>query len=299
MTGMTIITGATGSLGLECARALAARAPDARLLFAVRDPARGEAAIAELGLQDRAGADALDLASLASVTAFVARHRAESIDAIVCNAGMQLAGDEPRLSVDGIELTFAVNHLGHFALVDGLLGALAPGARIMVVASDTHDPRKFTGMPHPAYTTCERLAHPAQGETVSGRRRYTTSKLCNVLYAYELARRLAGDERRITVNAFNPGLMPGTGLARDASAFQQLVWDRFLPRLTFLPFVRTPQQSGADLARLTAEETATGAYFDGPRAIRSSRQSYDEETARELWSGSEQLLAAASPGDGQ
>lgn len=132
------------------------------------------------------------------------------IRALVCNAGLQVVSGIA-FTDDGVEMTFGVNHLGHFALVTGILDWLARPARIVVVSSGTHDPSKHTGMPDPRYTCAADLAHPPtdQNTPAEGRRRYTTSKLCNVLFTYELDRRLDHGEQGVMVNAFDPGLMPG------------------------------------------------------------------------------------------
>jgi NAD(P)-dependent dehydrogenase (short-subunit alcohol dehydrogenase family) len=263
-------------------------------VLAVRDPDRGGAAVAELGQPERCTVKQLDLASLASVRQFVAEYPQAGLPptaALVCNAGLQVIS-APRSTDDGIELMFGVNHLGHFALVQGLLGQLTPPARIVVVSSDTHDPSKAIGMPAPRYTSAEELAHP-QGE-FNGRRRYTTSKLCNVLFTYELARRLPDG---ITVNALNPGLMPGSGLARDYGRVQQLAWRFVMPALRILPQVRSTRRSGGDLAALAADpafDGVSGRYYDGRKAIRSSVDSYDAAKALDLWETSERL--AANPG---
>jgi NAD(P)-dependent dehydrogenase (short-subunit alcohol dehydrogenase family) len=140
------------------------------------------------------------------------------VHAVVCNAGLQVVSGSEK-TAEGVEMTFGVNHLGHFALVQGLLDVLARPARIVVVSGGTHDPGKFTGMPAPDYTRAAALAEPTTTtDGAEGRRRYTTSKLCNVLFAYELDRRLGHGAQGITVTAFDPGLMPGSGLARDYSA---------------------------------------------------------------------------------
>jgi NAD(P)-dependent dehydrogenase (short-subunit alcohol dehydrogenase family) len=277
-----IVTGANAGLGLGCTAALL----DAgwHVVLAVRDVARGEAAVRALGRPGASTVAELDLASLDSVRRFVAQ--GWQADAIDCNAGMQLTSSAPVLTADGIEMTFAVNHLGHFALVTGLLGELREGARVAVVASDTHDPAQRTGMPHPQYTSAARLAHPPPDEEMPGRKRYTTSKLCNVLFAYELARRAP----QLRVNAFNPGLMPGSGLARDASRLQQFAWKRIMPALRFLPQVRSTQSSGRDLAALVTSDVS-GRYVDGRKEIRSSRDSYDEAKARDLWETSAALAS--------
>jgi NAD(P)-dependent dehydrogenase (short-subunit alcohol dehydrogenase family) len=181
--------------------------------------------------------------------------------------------------------------------VQGLLDKLAHPARIVVVSSGTHDPSKHTGMPDPRYTSAADLAQPRADQPADhGRRRYTTSKLCNVLTAYELARRLA-DERpggAITVNAFDPGLMPGTGLARDYRGVRAFAWKYVLPALTAVPGlnVHTPGRSAAALARLVLDpglRRTTGRYFSGGRDVRSSRDSYDRDKARDLWDTSVEL----------
>jgi NAD(P)-dependent dehydrogenase (short-subunit alcohol dehydrogenase family) len=240
----------------------------------------------------------MDLASLTSVRAFVENVRAAGLaplHAIVCNAGVQVvSGTE--WTEDGFEMTFGVNHLGHFALVQGLLNELAHPARIVVVSSGTHDPSKHTGMPEPRYTLAADLAQP-RAEQDDGRRRYTTSKLCNMLFTYELDRRLGHGGQGVAANAFDPGLMPGSGLARDYPPLQRLAWRYLLPALRVLPGVRSTRTSGRYLAALTNDarfDGVSGEYFDGLRPIRSSADSYDGDKALDLWETSERLLTHAS-----
>lgn len=199
--------------------------------------------------------------------------------------------DGTKYTDDGIEMTFGVNHLGHFAMVRGLLDQVDAPARI-VVSSGTHDPAKFTGMPKAQYTSAEELAHPVAGEPADGRRRYTTSKLCNVLFAYELDRKLGQGAKGVSVTAFDPGLMPGSGLARDYSAIGKLVWRFVMPVLRVLPNVNSTRTSGRRLAALASDakyDGVTGTYFEGDKAIRSSADSYDQALARDLWETSERL----------
>lgn len=300
-----IVTGANGGLGLACVRALLECDPAWHVVLAVRDPSRGHDAAVALGEPTRCTVMALDLASLVSVRGFVEGFAEAGLPparALVCNAGIQTTSGT-HLTEDGIELTFGVNHLGHFALVQGLLDRLSAPARIVVVSSDTHDPRKLTGMPEPCYTSAAALAHPRSqpGAPAArlGRRRYTTSKLCNVLFAYELDRRLGGGARGIAVNAFNPGLMPGSGsgLARDYGTPQRLAWRFLLPALRVLPQVRGVRRSGEDLAALAGDPQyagISGRYFDGRRQIDSSADSYDVEKARDLWETSERLTRGCS-----
>ncbi|MDT4999725.1 MAG: hypothetical protein QOK12_1830 [Mycobacterium sp.] len=298
-TKTAIITGASAGLGLECARALLDTTQldgdgSWHVVLAVRSPARGTEAVAQLDAPERCTVIEVDLASLQSVRAFVDTFRHAGLaplHAVVCNAGLQVvSGTE--LTAEGVEMTFGVNHLGHFALVQSLLDELADPARIVVVSSGTHDPAKHTGMPSPHYSSAAELAHPP-GDTIDGRRRYTTSKLCNVLFAYELDRRLGQGKRGITVNAFDPGLMPGSGLARDYSPIGRWVWRYLFPALRVLPNVNSTRSSGQRLAALAGDpryDGVTGSYFEGTRPIWSSVDSYDRDKALDLWETSERLL---------
>ena len=300
MTDRTVvITGANAGLGFECARAVLDSDPSWHVVLAVRDTGRGADAAARLGHPGRTTVSALDLAALRSVHDFAGRlpHLdVPPLRALVCNAGLQMVSGA-QTTAEGYEMTFGVNHLGHFALVSQVLDQLVKPARIVVVSSGTHDPDKFTGMPAPRYTTADDLAFPPVGGLTAeeGRRRYTTSKLCNMLFAYELDRRLGHGHHGVTVNAFDPGLMPGSGLARDYSPAQRLAWRVLMPALRVLPGVNSTRRSGADLARLVADpalDGVSGAYFAGTRRIRSSRESYDEAKAADLWQLSERLVAA-------
>ena len=159
-------------------------------------------------------------------------------------------------------------------------------------------------MPAPAYPSAEQLARPMQlpaGITVGelGRQRYTTSKLCNVLCAYEFARRLHARQSAITVNAFNPGLMLGTGLVRDYSKGEMMSLSLrslryLLPQI--LRF-RSARNMGPALARLVIDPALadiSGAYFDGYERKASSATSNDTTLAAELWDASCRLTAVES-----
>lgn len=310
-----IITGGNSGLGYACARALLAEAPGAaswHVILACRDPARARAAVQrlsqegkDLGLSTRVEAMGLDLASLPSVREFaeeidrrLSARELPSVNALVCNAGVQGAGKEA-FTADGFERTFGVNHLGHFLLVNLLLPRLSQPARVVVVSSGTHDPAQKTGVPAPAWNHPMALAKGELGVLAAkdapakkGQRLYSTAKLANVLFSYELARRLPPG---LTVNAFDPGLMPGTGLVREGPAPLRFLWHRVFPHV--LPLLRrllfanihTPAESGAALARLVTDpalEATSGKYFEGRQEIRSSSESYDEARARELWQAS-------------
>ncbi|APA97709.1 SDR family NAD(P)-dependent oxidoreductase [Nocardia seriolae] len=294
-----LITGASSGLGLETANCLAAEGIP--LILGCRDTERAEAA-RTLIREHAPGAEIelleLELASLDSVAAAVeALHRREQpgLGAIVCNAGLQIV-DRMRTSADGFELTFAVNHLGHFALVTGCADLLAAGSRVVVVSSDVHQgPRKSMGFPAPRWRAPRELATPGEGAGRDGRIAYATSKLANVYFTHELARRWAG--RGITVNAFDPGLMPETGLSRGYPAPVRIGFGLLAPVLIrIVPIARTVARSAADLAWLaTAPELAdtTGKYFTGNAEVTSSPESYDPDRAAELWRVSEELVGAA------
>jgi light-dependent protochlorophyllide reductase len=302
-----IVTGANTGLGFECARALA-ETGDWHIVVACRSIEKGREAVKRLTAQTRPKeieAMTLDLASLESVRNFgrdYAAERRPPLRAIVCNAATQIVTGRT-FTKDGFETTFAVNHLGHFLLVNLMLAQIAPPARIVVVSSGTHDPAQTTGMPAPIYRRARILARPDEDskplddpQGTAGRRAYTTSKLCNVLFTYELDRRLRVEKAvgqngpSITVNAFDPGLMPGTGLARDYGRMARFAWRFVLPVLRpFVPNVNSAARSGCSLASMVTEprfEHISGKYFQGARDVPSSKDSYDPAMAAELWESS-------------
>jgi NAD(P)-dependent dehydrogenase (short-subunit alcohol dehydrogenase family) len=312
----TIITGANRGLGYATARALAAD-PSRTIVLAGRDlPGLTRAA---RRVQARTGNQRLlpmhlDLADLASVRAFAGEFRARDLaplTTIICNAGISKSTVRER-SADGYEVMFAVNHLGHFSLVNLLLDRLEPPARILFVSSGAHNLTEAQGpMQPPHYVKAAWLAHPEldpdlpTDDTLAAGQAYATSKLCNLLCAYELARRLevsglCTPEQPITVNAFAPGLVAGTGLGRDEKAWTRFVWHFILPVMSrLLGFGRSPAEAGADLAYLaTASELAgvTGKYFSGRQAVASSAESHDRGKAADLWQTSIEL-SRLQPGE--
>lgn len=252
---------------------------------------------------------ALDLGDPASVRRFAEDWKADEtkpqIRALVMNAALQFP-TALHLTDEGMEKTFAVSHAGHAVLFHLLCPHLAAGARVVITSSGTHDPAQKSGLPDAEYTTAEELAYPPKhkSEKVPGRKRYSTAKLCNVLWTYALARRLAeaAPERRIAVNAMDPGLMPGTGLAREGTAIERWLWNSVLPHLlgllraVFNPNVHTPAESAAALARLAVSpdvEGVTGRYFEGLREVRSSSDSYVESKQEDLWEWTVNYVAGA------
>jgi protochlorophyllide reductase len=278
------LTGATAGLGRATTAALLARPEVARVVLVVRDPARGAAVAAELDpAGQRTAVVACDLASLASVDRAAAELAARGdVDVLVANAGTQLT-DADHVSADGFELTFAVNHLAHWLLADRLRPA-----RVVVVSSGTHAP-EFTRKgpyPNPQWRPAAELATP--GALPGGQVAYATSKLANALHVTALA--AAGAD----AVAFDPGLMPGTGLARDFGRVPRAVWDHVLPRLIpLVPFASTPARSGAALARLAVEGAAPGSYWEVERLRPASAQARDETLAARLMTETAALVEAA------
>jgi len=306
-----VITGGSRGLGFECARAIAAGGVPWRIVLACRDVAAGTRAAGEIARATghrEVEAMEVELASLASVRAFarnlLARTDLPPLQALVCNAGLQTVSS-PRSTVDGYEITFAVNHLAHFLLANLLVGSMREPARVVFVASGTHDPKRKAGLPVPEYSGAAALAHAplasGNGESArtAGLRRYTTSKLCNVFCAYEMDRRLRErtPDAVVTVNAFDPGAVPRTGLAREHGALGRAAWDgvagALVPvlRRAGLPF-STPRDSGEAMARTVTDptlESVSGRYIELGREARSSEASYDRSAAAELWATSADL----------
>ena len=236
-----LITGATRGLGLAFAQALA-QETDVSLVLGVRDMAAGQK------IADELGADVvhLDLASRASIDSFVAGWDAP-LHAVVNNAGMQNVGPV-QFSPDGVEATLAVNHLGPLALTAGLLPYLT-GGTVLGIGSGTHNPEdkgatRF-GFRGGRFTSILELARgdvDANSDQQAGFDRYATSKLLSMATGVELARRHA----KTRFLCLDPGLMPGTGLARTAPPMVRALWNTVLPlAVPLISGASTPTRSAA------------------------------------------------------
>jgi light-dependent protochlorophyllide reductase len=300
-----IITGGNSGLGYQCAKAIAQSNRGWQIIIASRNLYRVESAVSRLITETNyphiQGLE-LDLAELQSVRHFVrqlAQLNMPPLKGLVCNAGVQIVSGD-KFTVDGFETTFGVNHLAHFLLVNLLLPQMVENSRIIFVSSDTHDLTTQTGMPAPRYESPHQMAFPREINELEdfgslGQRRYATSKLCNLLCTYELARRLQRHQSTISVNAFNPGLMLDTQLSRGYSIKQKLslLLNIFLPLLRQVLKFHNSKNMGKALALMILNPDlngVTGQYFDGFVRGNSSPESHDELKTLELWETSKILV---------
>jgi NAD(P)-dependent dehydrogenase (short-subunit alcohol dehydrogenase family) len=281
MAGRTVlVTGGTAGIGKATALGLAAMG--AHLAITGRDRGRAEDAAREIRAAGGGNVDVFvaDLSSQPEVRRLADEvlQRLPRIDALVNNAGGYW--NTRHITADGLERTFAVNHLAPFLLTSLLLGRLkhsAP-ARVVTVSSNMQAIGRID-------------FDDLQGErSYSGARAYNQSKLANVLFTYELARRL--EATSVTANALHPGVVRTSFGAEDPSGVQRL----FTPFMR--PFMKTPAQGAATsvhLAAAPALEQMTGRYFANSKPKRSSQRSYDNAAAARLWHVSTDLV---NPGPG-
>jgi retinol dehydrogenase-12 len=285
MAGKTVIvTG--GNSGIGQATAVALARTGARTIITARDPGRGQAAVEEI--RRASGSDQVelvvfDLGDLASVRAGAAELLAgcPRIDVLINNAGLVLTDRSE--TVDGYESTFAVNHLGPFLLTELLTDRLVASApsRVVNVASTAHRSAR----------------HGLDFDDLQSRRGYKgmqvygSSKLANILFTTELARRLSG--KAVTVNAVHPGTV-ATGYGRDGDTRGLLAFGLKVIK----PFILTPEK-GAETSVFLASSPevagVTGKYFVKSKARNPSAAAQDEAAAHRLWTVSEELVGAAKP----
>jgi NAD(P)-dependent dehydrogenase (short-subunit alcohol dehydrogenase family) len=283
MTGKTVlITGGTGGIGKAAAVGLASMG--ARVGITGRDKDRAERAALEIGAASGSpGVDVFvaELSSQAEVRRMADEVLAAypRLDVLVNNVGG--FWDRRHMTADGLEHTFALNHLAPFLLTNLLLDRLIASApaRVVTVASGAQSMGKID-------------FNDLMGEhDYSGQRAYNQSKLANVMFTYELARRL--ETTGVTATALHPGMTNTSFSAEDpARAMAPVV---FVVR----PFMRSPRK-GAEtvvyLASSSAVEGVTGSYYANRKAKKSNQSSYDREVTKRLWRVSADLVGVAVAG---
>lgn len=279
MQGKTVlVTGGTAGIGLVTARALAGKG--AAVAIVGRNPQRGEQAARAIraevpGAEVRFERADLSLLDENRRLARIVAESADRLDVLVNNAGAIFS--RRQVTADGLEATFALNHMSYFLLTNLLLNRLraAEAGRIVVVASIAHRRAEldFDDL------QCERR--------YSVRTAYSRSKLANIMFAYALARRLEGSP--VTVNALHPGLVASRFGSNNGRLFRNAV------RLGFRLSGAIGVEEGAELNIRLASDPAlagvSGRYFSGGKEARSSAASLSVEDQERLWAASEAIAA--------
>lgn len=274
-----VVTGATDGIGKVTARELAMMG--AGVTIVGRNPAKGERVVREIRTScghDNVHFVQAELSSLKGVRGAAAtiNQRLERLDVLVNNAGALFQRRE--VGEEGIERTFALNHLAYFLMTALLLDLMkASGtARVVSVASRAHEGAQLD------------LDDLQSARGYSGWRAYQRSKLANLHFTYELARRLEGSQ--VTANCLHPGFVASRfgdnngglfgvafGIAKSVSALS----------------VEEGAKTSVHLASAPEVAGVSSAYFDRCKPVPSSAESYDESVARALWAASEKLVGAA------
>lgn len=276
---VAIVTGGNTGLGFETARMLAARG--ATVVLAVRDIEKGKQAAARIA--GDVAVQALDLASLDSIRSAAADLRTSHsrIDLLINNAGVMYTPKQT--TADGFELQFGTNHLGHFALTGLLLDRLlpVPGSRVVTISSTGH---RIQAAIHFDDLQWERSYSRAAA--------YGQSKLANLMFTYELQRRLAPHGTTIAVAA-HPGVS-NTELVRNMPSTARLLVTWLAPLLT-----QKPEMGALPTLRAATDPAVLGGQYYGPgnwgeirgypKLVTSSANSYDQAVQQRLWTVSEEL----------
>jgi NAD(P)-dependent dehydrogenase (short-subunit alcohol dehydrogenase family) len=277
---VALVTGVTSGIGKVTALALAKRG--ASLVCVCRDKTRSDAAIAEIkAVSGNTDVQLMlaDLSSQSSIRELSAElHRTRpKLHVLVNDAGVVIP--ERRVTVDGLENTFALNHLGYFLLTRLLLDLLRSSApaRIVNVASEAERMGKidFDDL------QMERGYSPFGA--------YCRSKLANIMFTYELARRLEGTN--VTVNAVHPGPVRTRFGEELGGLWGVAIW-------LFRPFMRSPEKGAETVIHLASSpdvEGMTGLYWSDRKPMRSIPLSYDEAIQKRLWEVSERLTSGEKP----
>ncbi|MEO8361818.1 MAG: SDR family oxidoreductase [Vicinamibacteria bacterium] len=270
-----LVTGCNSGLGLETARVLALRGVE--VLGTARTVDKANAALG--ALDGKTKGFACELADPASVKACVKAVKTHlkrgKVDAIICNAGIMAL---PKLEqAFGYELQFFTNHIGHFILVTGLLDALAANGRVVMLSSTAHTQAPKGGI---------------EFDNLSGERDYTAwktygqSKMANLLFAKELARRFEGTKK--TANSVHPGVI-ATNLWRHTNPLMALG-----VAVAGVFYTKSPEQGAATQCYVAVHPDAakiSGQYFADCNVAKPREDGSDAETARRLWTVSEEIVA--------
>jgi NAD(P)-dependent dehydrogenase (short-subunit alcohol dehydrogenase family) len=265
-----IVTGANGGLGKATALGLARHG--ATVLLACRDRERGEAALTEVRSatgNDVAELMLVDLSSQRSIRAMIEafKEKHKQLDVLINNAAVYKGSRT--LTIDGAETMFATNHLGPFLLTNLLLDSLkaSPSARIITITAPSTTRLNFDDL---------------QGEqSFSALTTFGATKMCNLLFTYELARRLDGTG--VAANAFHPGLVKSSLMKEAPRAV------RWLTQL----LSTSPERAAKALVYLALSPEVmemTGKFFKGRRPIESDTYSKDQQVQRRLWDVSAELV---------
>jgi NAD(P)-dependent dehydrogenase (short-subunit alcohol dehydrogenase family) len=282
---LAVVTGANTGLGFETAQVLAARG--ASVVLAVRNIEKGKQAAARIAAAVPGATvtvQELDLSSLDSVRAAAAELRAghPRIDLLICNAGVMYPPKQT--THDGFELQFGTNHLGHFALTGLLLEQMlpVPGSRVVTVSSVGHRIR--------ARVNFDDLQWERSYSRV---RAYGQSKLANLMFTYELQRRLSGAGTTIAVAA-HPGF-----------AATELMRHTPMAAVVMPLFSQNAAMGALPVLRAATDPSVLGGQYYGPGGLlglrgypelaASSRRSHDEAVQRRLWAVSEELTGVTFP----
>ncbi|MFE4829176.1 oxidoreductase [Streptomyces sp. NPDC056672] len=291
-----VITGAGSGIGFEAARALAVRG--ATVVLAVRDPEKGNRARARItgeAPQARVEVQRLDLSSLASVRAAAEELRAAHprLDLLINNAGVMRVPHQT--TVDGFELHFGTNHLGHFALTGLLIEQMLDVAGSRVVTVSSADERRTDGM------VAEDVHWTARQYSTTGA--YAQSKLANIMFTYELQRRLSGRSGPVALAA-HPGGSDTEGARRTIGGFSPALRAAFAVVIRPLLFQSSEQGAWPTLRAATDPDAVGGQYYGPggfleskghPKAVQSSKESHDTEMQARLWELSEELTQVKFP----
>ena len=270
-----IVTGGSTGIGLESARGLAELG--ASVWIVGRDESKSKKAVEDIKQStgnDKVDYFIADLSSIASIkdVSRLILSKLDHLDVLLNNAGAIFM--TRKVSVDGFEMSFALNHINYFLLTRLLLDLIksTPKARIVNVSSSAH----YSG--HINFSDL-------QSNNYSSMRVYSASKLMNVLFTYELAGRLAGTG--ITVNALHPGFV--------ASNFGKSNGGIMVPIFKLFHLGAIDCREGAKtsifLSSSPEVEGVTGKFFDKCKAVKSSKESYDKDVALRLWDETEKLIA--------